>query len=445
MKNRAFDYDLSRYPNWIDPNEVTPYERNAKLHDERQIENIANSIKRLGWQQDTVLTRDKVCVIGHGRREAAMLLGCKMPYHYVDKNADELTEDDIRELRDADNLTNAMTGFDRELLEMDFKELDFSGFDFEMSAFGFTNDVTTEAQEPEVVEDEAPEPPEEPKTKLGDIYQLGQHRLICGDSADANTIDRLMDGVKADLLLTDPPYNCNVGFCERPTSAHNGVSILNDNMDEEDFINFLSSALYNADQSMKPGAAYYIWYAGLHHIEFENALRRVENFKLHEQLIWVKSHFILGRNSDYQWMHENCLSGWKNGAAHYFFDSRQEATVFEDKAVKLSTMKKGELIKLCEKLMGLDKACTVLRADKINAATLHPTVKPQDLLAPLILNSTKRGWSVLDIFGGSGSTLIACQQLNRKCYMCELDPHYCDVIIERWENFTGEKAVLLNG
>ena len=183
---------------------------------------------------------------------------------------------------------------------------------------------------------------------------------------------------------------------------------------------------------------------GLHHIEFETAVRNVEVFKLHEQLIWVKSHFVLGRNSDYQWMHECCLYGWKTGAEHYFTDSRAESTVIEDEAVKLSTMKKGELIALCEKLMGLNKANTVLRADKPNAADLHPTVKPQELIAPLILNSTKKGWNVLDLFGGSGSTMIACQQTGRDCYMMELDPHYVDVIIQRWENFTGEKAVLLN-
>ena len=214
-------------------------------------------------------------------------------------------------------------------------------------------------------------------------------------------------------------------------------------MPEGDFIVFLTNALANARDHMRDGAAYYIWYAGLHHIEFESAVRNVPELKLHEQLVWVKSQFVLGRNSDYQWMHEPCLYGWKTGAAHYFTDSRSEATVIED-GVKLSTMKKGELIALCERLMGMDTAQTVLRADRPMKADLHPTVKPQTLLAPLIVNSSKPGWTVLDLFGGSGSTLIACEQLNRTCYMMELDPHYVDVIIQRWENLTGEKAVKLN-
>lgn len=235
----------------------------------------------------------------------------------------------------------------------------------------------------------------------------------------------------------------NVGSNERPRSSHNGVFIQNDNMPEDEFISFLTKALGNANAYMEPGAGWYIWYAGLHHIEFESAVRNLPEWKLHEQLIWVKGHFVMGRNSDYQWMHEPCLYGWKQGAQHYFTNSRAEESVIEDKTAKLSTLKKGELIALCEKLMGADQETTVLQADKPNSADLHPTVKPQALLARLIQNSSKRGWPVLDLFGGSGSTLIACQQLGRICYMMELDPHYVDVIVSRWEAFTGKVAVKL--
>ena len=177
----------------------------------------------------------------------------------------------------------------------------------------------------------------------------------------------------------------------------------------------------------------------MHHIEFEGALRNVPEWKLHEQLIWAKTHFVLGRNSDYQWAHECCLYGWKEGAAHYFTDSRAESTVLEDR--KLTTLKKHELVELCERLLGRNESTTVLAADKPNAAELHPTVKPQELLARLIKNSSKQGWKILDIFGGSGSTLIAAEQLNRRCFMAELDPHYCDVILARWEALTWKKAV----
>lgn len=295
----------------------------------------------------------------------------------------------------------------------------------------------------DIQEDEPPEPPKAPTARRGDIWQLGSHRLMCGDSTEQKDIDALLNGAEINLLLTDPPYNVDVGSCERPHSSNNNVGIMNDSMDEEDFISFLTAALKNGFQHMKPGAAFYIWYAGLHHIEFETALRNVKDFKLSEQLIWVKSHFVLGRNSDYQWMHECCLYGWKTGAEHYFSDSRAESTVIEDSSVKLSTMKKDELIALCEKLMDMDKAGTVLRAGKPNSADLHPTVKPQELIAPLILNSSKKGWNVLDLFGGSGSTLIACEQTGRRCYTMELDPRYCDVIVQRWETFTGQKAQLL--
>lgn len=217
-------------------------------------------------------------------------------------------------------------------------------------------------------------------------------------------------------------------------------------MPEDVFIAWLTKALQNADKAMKPGAAFYIFYAGLHHTEFDFAIRNVEAWKVHEQLVWVKGHFVLGRNSDYQWQHEPAFYGWKTGAPHYFTDSRAEGTVIEDTTAKLSTLKKGELVALCEKLMKQDGASTVLRADKPNAAELHPTVKPQELVTYLMRNSSRPGEIVLDPFGGSGSTLIACQQLNRTCYTMELDPHYADVIIQRYIDFMGtdSEVKLLN-
>ena len=417
-------------------NSITPYSKNAKIHDATQIANVANSIKRFGWQQPIVIDDNGVVVIGHCRLQAAKKLGLKEVPVTI---ASGLTEDEIKELRIADNKTNE-SPWDFELLEDDRQGLEFDGFEFDWT------DLKKVLEEPEVVEDDfdPDETPEEPTAKLGDIYQLGRHRLICGDCTDPETIEKLVDGEKIDLLLTDPPYNVNVGNCERPNSSNDGVHILNDSMQESDFIAFLAKALFNACCAMRAGAAYYIWYAGLHHIEFESAVREIKDFKLHEQLVWVKSHFVLGRNSDYQWMHEPCLYGWKTGATHYFTDSRAEGTVIEDKDVKLSTLKKDELIALCEKWMGINKSTTILRANKPASADLHPTVKPQELLCRLIKNSSQQGWNVLDMFGGSGSTLIACEQLNRRCYMAELDPHYIDVIIARWEKFTGEKAVLID-
>lgn len=421
---------------YLPPGNLTPYENNAKQHPAEQVDHIANSIREFGFRQPIVIDAQGVVIVGHGRLMAAKKLGLEtVPC----VRADDLTEAQVNALRLADNKTNE-SEWDLLALGAELAEL---ALDFDMSRFGFEDMETDEVDDAEIVEDEPPEPPEEPTAKPGDVYQLGQHRLMCGDSTDPDAVDKLLDGAEIDLLMTDPPYNCDVGSNKRHYNKNN-VHILNDDMQENDFISFLASALWNADRHMKAGAAYYIWYAGLHHIEFESAVRALEDFKLHEQLVWVKSHYAIGLNSDYQWMHECCLYGWKDGAAHYFTDSRAESTVIEDEAVKLSTMKKGDLIALCEKLLGQNQAGTVLRADKPNAADMHPTVKPQALIVPLIRNSSKRGWNVLDLFGGSGSTLIACEQTGRRCYMMELDPHYVDVIVARWEKLTGEKAVLLN-
>lgn len=414
--------------------DLTPYENNPRINDEA-VEKVAASIKEFGFKVPIIIDRDGVIIAGHTRLKAAQVLGMEtVPVI----RADDLTPDQVKAFRLADNKVSEFSMWDFEALEAEL-----AAVEMDMSAFGFLNE--DDGIEPDVVEDEYdPEPPEEPKAKPGDIYQLGEHRLMCGDSTDPAAVAALMEGGTVKLLLTDPPYNVAVGTSKRPKSNHDNVQILNDNMQETAFIEFLTKALKNADAVMEPGAAWYIWYAGLHHIEFESAVRNIEEWKLHEQLVWVKGHFVLGRNSDYQWMHEPCLYGWKNGAPHYFTDSRAEETVIEDRGAKLSTLKKSELIDICEKLMGMNRETTVLRAEKPNTADLHPTVKPQELLGRLIMNSTKQGWPVLDLFGGSGSTLIACQQLKRKCYMMELDPHYVDVIINRFQSFTGQVAVKLN-
>ena len=349
---------------------------------------------------------------------------------------DHLTDEQRRAYALAHNRTAELSAWDEVVKELELSSIS----EIDMSQFGFD---PFKKDEEEIAEDTPPLTPEEPKSKPGGIYQLGRHRLMCGDSTDPDEVDKLLGGVAVDLFLTDPPYNVNLGSIPTPTES-NIVPILNDSMPEQEFIHFLASALWNAERNMRPGAALYIFYTGLHHMEFEGAFRQILPFKLHEQLVWVKSAFVLGRNSDYQRQHECCLYGWKTGAAHYFTNSRQEGTVIEDRSMRLSTMKKGELIQLCEKLLGLDEPGTVLRADRPTIADLHPTVKPQALLVPLIRNSSKKGWNVLDLFGGSGSTLIACEQTGRTCYMMELDPHYVDVIITRWENMTGQKAKLIS-
>lgn len=418
----------------MDIEKVIPYENNPRKNDEA-VDKVALSISAFGFKVPIVLDANNVVVTGHTRLKAAKKLGLsKVPCIL----ADDLTEEQIRAFRLADNKVAEFSQWDDEKLMQELEELE----NIDMSLYGF-DELEAEADELiNIVEDEIVEEVE-PKAKLGDIYKLGRHRLICGDSTDAETIKKLTGGVKVNLLLTDPPYNVNVGNCDRPGSSHNNVYILNDSMEEGVFIEWLSKALNNANDNMIEGASFYIFYAGLHHTEFDYATRNVADWKVHEQIVWVKGHFVLGRNSDYQWQHEPALYGWKQGAPHYFTNSRAEGTVIEDSSVKLSALKKGELITLCEKLMKADEPSTVIRADKPASADLHPTVKPQELVCYLMKNSSKQGDNILDIFGGSGSTLIACEQLNRTCYMCELDPHYVDVIVNRWEAFTGQTAELL--
>lgn len=424
--NRAFDY--SHYDTWYNPKDLVPYALNAKTHDEKQVKNIANSIRRFGWQQEAVITQDRVLVIGHGRRLAALELGCMMPVKIIDQKAEDLTEEDIRELRIADNKTNE-SPWDYDLLQEDMDGLTFDGFDFD-----FVGQETGAEDEHEVVEDEWDRPiPDEPKrAKTGQIWQLGKHRLMVGDSTKILDVEKLMDGEQADCFLTDPPYNVDY-------EGGTGMKIENDHMGESAFDDFLYDAFFCADSVMKPGAAYYIWHADSNGYQFREAAKKV-GWQLRQCLIWVKNTLVLGRQ-DYQWRHEPCLYGWKEGT-HYFTDDRTLTTV-QDEAQDLKKMTKEQLIALIEKAREIPN--TVMYEDKPLRNLLHPTMKPVTLMGQMVRNSTRPGGLVLDLFGGSGSTMIACEQLDRKCCMMELDARYADSILDRWEEFTGKKAVLLNG
>lgn len=272
----------------------------------------------------------------------------------------------------------------------------------------------------------------------GEVWMLGRHRLMCGDSTKGGDVDRLMDSELANLLLTDPPYNVDY-----EGGTKDRLKIANDNMDDDSFIAFLTAAFENAVRVMRPGAAFYIWHADSKGWEFRTALRAV-GLTLRETLIWVKNSLVLGRQ-DYQWRHEPCLYGWKDGAGHYFIEDRSQDTVFEDAGVDYRKLKKGELLKLVLELTAplRERPTTVIYEDKPTKNDIHPTMKPVKLMARLIQNSSKEDETVLDLFGGSGSTLIACEQLNRRCFTMEYDPRYCDAIIDRWEKLTGRTAELI--
>lgn len=279
----------------------------------------------------------------------------------------------------------------------------------------------------------------------GDVWLLGEHRLMCGDSTKEEDVARLMAGDLADLLLTDPPYNVNY---EDIATSHKHKSktreksdIANDNLPQDQFIDFLTSAFNCASMAMRPGAAYYIWHADTKGWEFRTALFNA-GFQLRQTIMWVKNSLILGRN-DYQWKHEPCLYGWKDGAAHYFTDARDQSTVIEDAGVDYRKMKKDELLKIILQLTDPSIPTTVLYENKPTKNDIHPTMKPVKLMGRLIKNSTRPQETVLDLFGGSGSTLVACEQLGRRCLTMEFDPKYCDAILARWEKLTGMQAELL--
>lgn len=236
------------------------------------------------------------------------------------------------------------------------------------------------------------------------------------------------------MALTDPPYNVDIA-----SRGKEVMKIQNDAMGNGQFLEFLNAAFSAMEDAMKPGAAFYIWHASRTQREFETALNN-NGLEVRQQLIWDKTPFVMGRQ-DYQWKHEPCFYGWKDGAAHYFIDDRTKPTVFEDAKPNIRAMKKDEMAALLEEIYADKVSTTVMCEAKPSVADLHPTMKPVKLLARQIANSSKPDWVVLDLFGGSGSTLMACEQLGRRCFMMEYDPHYCDVIIQRWEDFTGEQAV----
>lgn len=369
--------------------DIIPYAKNAKKHNKTQIANVAESIKRFGFAQPLVVDKNNELIIGHCRLLAAKQLKLReVPVLRME----ELTEDQVKQLRLLDNKLNE-SDWDAELLMDEVGELDFDGFDLD---WGFK-----EMEDSAVIEDDAPEPPKIPESKLGDIYLLGNHRVMCGDSTNEEDVKKLLGGELVDLLVTDPPYNVD----------YEGTAgkIENDNMSDANFAEFLKDAFHNANEVMKAGASFYIWHADSEGYNFRKACREAA-WTVRQCLIWKKNSLVLGRQ-DYQWIHEPCLYGWKDGAGHKWNADRKQSTVLE--------------------------------FDKPKKNDLHPTMKPVNLIAYQIRNSSEQGDRVLDLFGGSGSTLMACEQLGRINYSMEYDPKFVDVIVKRWENFTHQKAVKL--
>lgn len=420
--------DQEKHPT-IELNELVPYERNARTHSSDQLDKIKNSINEFGFINPVIIDENNMILVGHGRAIAAKNAGLSsVPY----KRVTNLTEDQKKAYIIADNKLSDLAGWDEELLQEELESIDL-----DMSLFGFDEidepEIEINDDDFELNEDDVPTG--EPIAKPGDIYELGQHRLMCGDSTDPEDVDKLLNGALADLVVTDPPYNVNV-------SNSQGMTIVNDKMNKNDFFEFLTAAFRNLTNNLKEGGAFYIWYASSEEMNFRTACN-LNKLNVKQTLIWVKNHFNLGR-SDYQWKHEPCLYGWKDGKNHYFTNDRTWSTVIEDRGLDFNNIKKEQAIALLKNIYEGGLATTVIKENKPLMNDLHPTMKPINLIARLIHNSSRKNENVMDLFGGSGSTLITCEQLNRKCYTMEIDPQYVDVIINRWEQFTGQKAVKIN-
>ena len=378
---------------------LKPYERNAKIHGEEQIKMLMASIQEFGFLSPCLVERGTFNLIaGHGRVEAARRLGMeKVPCVFVE----DITEAQRRAYILADNRLTELGEWNMDLVTDELTALDDMDFDISLTGFEL------ESETPEITEDDyEPTPPKEPKAKRGDIYQLGRHRLMCGDATSTEDVGMLTGGVLVDLYLTDPPYN--VDYTGKTKDA---LKIENDKKKDDEFRSFLVSAFYAAKTVMKGGAAFYIWHADSEGYNFRSACKDA-GWTVRQCLIWAKNSMVMGRQ-DYQWKHEPCLYGWNDGGSHAWYSDRKQTTI--------------------------------LNFDRPTRNTEHPTMKPIPLFDYLIRNSTKAGDIVLDTFGGSGTTIMACEQDERCGYLMELDPRYVDVIIDRWEQFTGERAVLLNG
>ncbi|MDE3023331.1 MAG: site-specific DNA-methyltransferase [Pseudomonadota bacterium] len=383
---------------------LIPYIRNARTHSDSQVAQIAASIQEFGWTNPILVDGENGIIAGHGRVLAARKLGMdKVPVIELAG----LSKAQKRAYILADNKLSLNAGWDDEMLSIELGELDMEGFDLDL--IGFSEDeLATLLNKPDGTtgltdEDETPEVPDNPVSQPGDIWILGKHRVMCGDSTSLADVETLCNGVAVDMLLTDPPYN--VAYEGKTKDA---LKIQNDSMSDNQFRQFLRDAFSTANTVMKPGSVFYIWHADSEGYNFRGAAKDA-GWIVRQCLIWKKQTMVMGRQ-DYHWKHEPCLYGWKDGAGHLWAADRKQTTILE--------------------------------FDRPSRNAEHPTMKPVALFEYQMLNNTKGGDMVLDSFGGSGTTLIAAEKNGRYARIMELDPKYCDVIVKRWQDFTGQEARL---
>lgn len=367
--------------------DLIAYDNNPRNNDDA-VDSVANSIHEFGFKVPIVIDANNIIVAGHTRLKASKKLGLDEVPCIV---ADDLSEDQIKAFRLADNKSAEFAKWDTKKLEEELKNIDI-----DMTSFGFENidDVLPKEVEDDDF-DEGQYLSDEPYSLQGDIYLLGKHRLMCGDSTNAENVKTLLDGQLVDMIFTDPPYNVNY--------EGSVGKIQNDNMDNNAFFTFLTGAFDNMFSGIREGGAIYVCHADTEGVNFRTAFANA-GFKLAECLIWSKDQFVFGRQ-DYHWRHEPILYGWKEGSSHYFINDHTQDTIWEFPRPKHNE--------------------------------LHPTMKPLELVGRAINNSSKAGWKILDLFGGSGSTLIASEQAGRQAFSMELDEKYVDVIVKRFGKLTG--------
>ena len=372
-------------------NELIPYINNPRKND-HAVDKVASSIKNFGFKVPIIIDGKNEIVTGHTRLKAAQKLGLEEVPCIV---ADDLTDAQVKAFRIADNRVTEEAEWDWDLLKIEIESI----VDINIDDLGFNEDEIKnlfKEEQNEVIEDDAPDPPENPISKRGDIWLLGRHRLMCGDSTDMETIKNLMGEEKVDMIVTDPPYN--VAYEGKTKDA---LKIQNGNMNNDKFRQFLKDAFKAADSVLKEGGVFYIWYADLESYNFRGACFDI-GWKVRQCLIWNKNTMVMGRQ-DYHWKHEPCLYGWKDGASHLWTSDRKQTTVIDFSRPQRS----GE----------------------------HPTMKPVGIFDYLIKNNSKGQDIVLDMFMGSGTTIIACEQNGRGGFGLELDEKYVDVIVQRYINF----------
>lgn len=419
--------------------ELNPAEYNPRKRlqpGDEEYERLKTSIETFGYVDPIIINADGTVIGGHQRLNVLIDLG----YSEADVAVVDLSKADEKALNIA---LNKISGeWDDEKLAAIFADLNMDGYDLSITGFGedelsgLLSGTDADFVDMDKADEDVPEPADEPYSRPGDIWHLGNHRLICGDSTDRETYNRLLNGESVQLVVTDPPYNVD----------YEGTAgkIMNDSMDSDAFRAFLNDMYSAVADVSDPGAGAYIFHADGEGVAFREEFERA-GFLLKQCLIWVKNSFVLGRQ-DYQWRHEPILYGWKDGAAHYFTDKRNLATVIDESGKPdPGTMSREDLEELVSLLYDAveEEPTSIIYCDKPLRNAEHPTMKPTRLIAKLIENSSKAGWIVLDPFGGSGSTLIAAEATGRKARLIELDPKFCDVIVKRYATVTGKNNIIL--